>query len=105
MLLTSEDVSRCLRTMSPQDDVALDAFCELSGNATHWSRHNWLVEEDAFIDDAVARFGMQWRQIALEMRSTMRTSWYRSEDAIRNRWKRNHFRAMNDDSTIHDDTL
>lgn len=54
-------------------------------------RKDWTREEDAQIIALVQRYGQKWRQIAVEMPG-------RSDDAVRNRWKRVKDEGSDEDS-------
>lgn len=87
LLLTSEAVWTCLQETCDQDPTSSSCTRQTSLDLQN-SRRRWSTEEDIFISDAVSHSPAPppWRQLARDMYAAFGT--YRTDDAIRNRWKR-----------------
>ena len=71
-----DDVLEALASASPQKRPRLR------------DRQTWTSAEDAFIKAAVIEHGFAWRRIAADLHRTDPSGPIRSDDAIRNRYKR-----------------
>lgn len=87
LLLTSEAVWTCLQETCDQDPNSSFCISQTSLDLQN-IRRRWSTEEDNFISDAMSHSPAppQWRQLARDMYTAFGT--YRTDDAIRNRWKR-----------------